>query len=98
MHFSYRRSYNAPLEAVLLDWAGTTMDFGCMAPARVFVEVFKRKNVPITVEEARAPMGRAQARAHSAHRRARLGARALAANPWPATERRRRERDVCRVC
>jgi phosphonoacetaldehyde hydrolase len=57
MHFNYRRSYDGPLEAVLLDWAGTTMDFGCMAPARVFVEVFKRKNVPITVEEARAPMG-----------------------------------------
>ena len=57
MNFNYRRSYNGPIEAVLLDWAGTTMDFGCMAPARVFVEVFKRKNVPITIEEARAPMG-----------------------------------------
>jgi phosphonoacetaldehyde hydrolase len=57
MNFIYKRSYNGPIEAVLLDWAGTTMDFGCMAPARVFVEVFKRKNVPITIEEARAPMG-----------------------------------------
>jgi phosphonoacetaldehyde hydrolase len=42
---------------VILDWAGTTMDFGCIAPAVVFVEVFKRKGVPITMEEARAPMG-----------------------------------------
>ena len=33
------------------------MDFGCMAPAVVFVEVYKRKDVPITTEEARAPMG-----------------------------------------
>ena len=57
MNFSYRRSYRGPIEAVLLDWAGTTMDFGCMAPAVVFVEVFKRKRVPITTEEARAPMG-----------------------------------------
>jgi phosphonoacetaldehyde hydrolase len=57
MNFIYRRSYTGPIEAVLLDWAGTTMDFGCMAPARVFVEVFTRKNVPITIEEARAPMG-----------------------------------------
>jgi phosphonoacetaldehyde hydrolase len=57
MNFSYRRSYRGPIEAVLLDWAGTTMDFGCMAPAVVFVEVFKRKDVPITIEEARAPMG-----------------------------------------
>ena len=57
MSFSYRSRYCGPIEAVLLDWAGTTMDFGCMAPAVVFVEVFKRKKVPITVEEARAPMG-----------------------------------------
>ena len=57
MNFSYRRSYRGPIEAVLLDWAGTTMDFGCMAPAVVFVEVFKRKKVPISIEEARAPMG-----------------------------------------
>jgi phosphonoacetaldehyde hydrolase len=57
MNFSYRRTYTGPIEAVLLDWAGTTMDFGCMAPAVVFVEVFKRKDVPITIEEARAPMG-----------------------------------------
>jgi phosphonoacetaldehyde hydrolase len=33
------------------------MDFGCIAPAVVFVEVFKRKGVPISLEEARAPMG-----------------------------------------
>ena len=57
MNFNYRRRYNGPIEAVLLDWAGTTMDFGCMAPAVVFVEVFKRKQVPISIEEARAPMG-----------------------------------------
>jgi phosphonoacetaldehyde hydrolase len=42
---------------VLLDWAGTTMDFGCIAPAVVFVEVFRRMGVPITMEEAREPMG-----------------------------------------
>jgi phosphonoacetaldehyde hydrolase len=57
LSFNYRRRYNGPIEAVLLDWAGTTMDFGCMAPAVVFVEVFKRRQVPISVEEARAPMG-----------------------------------------
>jgi phosphonoacetaldehyde hydrolase len=33
------------------------MDYGCYAPAVVFIEVFKRKRVPISVEEARAPMG-----------------------------------------
>lgn len=57
MTFRYQRTYRGKIQAVLLDWAGTTMDFGCMAPAVVFVEVFKREGVPITMEEARAPMG-----------------------------------------
>jgi len=57
MSFSYRRSYHGPIQAVLLDWAGTTMDFGCIAPAVVFVQVFERKGVPISMEEARVPMG-----------------------------------------
>jgi phosphonoacetaldehyde hydrolase len=57
MSFSYRRTYRGPIEAVLLDWAGTTMDFGCVAPAVVFIEVFKNKGVPIEMAEARAPMG-----------------------------------------
>jgi phosphonoacetaldehyde hydrolase len=57
MTFKYQRRYHGKIQAVLLDWAGTTMDFGCMAPAVVFVEVFRRKGVPISMEEARAPMG-----------------------------------------
>jgi len=57
MSFSYRRTYRGPIEAVLLDWAGTTMDFGCMAPAVVFMQIYERRKVPITVDEARAPMG-----------------------------------------
>lgn len=57
MGFAYQRSYRGPIKAVILDWAGTTMDFGCVAPAVVFVEVYKRKQVPISMEEARAPMG-----------------------------------------
>jgi phosphonoacetaldehyde hydrolase len=57
MAFTYQRRYRGKIQAVLLDWAGTTMDYGCMAPAVVFVEVFKRQRVPITMDEARAPMG-----------------------------------------
>jgi phosphonoacetaldehyde hydrolase len=57
MTFNYHRSYRGKIQAVVLDWAGTVMDFGCIAPAIVFVEVFKRHGVPITMEEARAPMG-----------------------------------------
>ena len=55
--FRYQRKYTGPIRSVILDWAGCTMDFGCMAPAVVFVEVYKRKQVPISMEEARIPMG-----------------------------------------
>lgn len=57
MDFVFQRSYRSPLKAVLLDWAGTTMDYGCMAPAVVFIEVYRRKGVHITIEQAREPMG-----------------------------------------
>lgn len=57
MSFNYKRIYRGAIEAVILDWAGCTLDFGCMAPAVVFVEVYKRQNVPISMDEARAPMG-----------------------------------------
>ena len=57
MTFRYHRSYHGPIRSVILDWAGTTMDYGCMAPAVVFVEVYKRQQVPISMDEARAPMG-----------------------------------------
>jgi phosphonoacetaldehyde hydrolase len=31
MEFYFRRSYRGPVKAILLDWAGTTMDYGCYA-------------------------------------------------------------------
>jgi phosphonoacetaldehyde hydrolase len=57
MDFVFQRSYRGPLKAVILDWAGTTLDYGCFAPAVVFVEVFKRHGIAITTEQAREPMG-----------------------------------------
>ncbi len=57
MDFYFQRSYRGSLKAVILDWAGTTLDYGCYAPAVVFVEVFKRQQVPITIGQARIPMG-----------------------------------------
>ena len=57
MEFVFRRAYRGSLKGILLDWAGTTMDYGCYAPAIVFIEVYKRKSVPISIQEARAPMG-----------------------------------------
>ncbi|WP_058913411.1 phosphonoacetaldehyde hydrolase [Entomohabitans teleogrylli] len=44
--------------AVILDWAGTTVDFGSFAPTQIFVEAFRQAfGVAITLEEARVPMG-----------------------------------------
>lgn len=55
--FAFRREYRGGLKAVIFDWAGTTMDFGCIAPAEAFVEVFRRYGVDVTQAEARVPMG-----------------------------------------
>jgi phosphonoacetaldehyde hydrolase len=57
MDFYFRRAYRGPIKAVILDWAGTTVDYGCCAPAKVFMQVFAEHGVDITVEQARAPMG-----------------------------------------
>ena len=57
MQFTFQRTYRDPVKAVILDWAGTTMDYGCYAPAVVFIEVFQRHGVEITMGEAREPMG-----------------------------------------
>jgi phosphonoacetaldehyde hydrolase len=58
--YSGERSYRGPLKALVLDWAGTTVDYGCRAPAVAFVEVFAERGVEISVQEAREPMGRAK--------------------------------------
>jgi len=52
-----RHVYRGPLKAVILDWAGTTVDYGCMAPAAVFIETFRQRGVDVTMAQARAPMG-----------------------------------------
>lgn len=42
------------IELAVFDWAGTTVDYGCFAPVKVFLEVFKEKEIEVTLEEARA--------------------------------------------
>lgn len=44
-------------QTVIFDWAGTTVDYGSCAPARVFIEVFRLRGVGISEPEARGPMG-----------------------------------------
>lgn len=45
------------IEAVIFDWAGTTVDYGCFAPVQAFVEVFKHFGIEPTMDEVREPMG-----------------------------------------
>lgn len=45
------------LKAVILDWAGTAVDYGSCAPAAVFLDVLFRHGVEITMEQSRQPMG-----------------------------------------
>src|ERR1700675_772032 len=51
------QSYSGPVKAVILDWAGTTVDHGSLAPVRVLQQVFAGRGVPISEEEARRDMG-----------------------------------------
>lgn len=45
------------LQAAILDWAGTVVDFGSFAPTRIFVEAFSTMGIQISLNEARGPMG-----------------------------------------
>ena len=44
-------------DAVIFDWAGTTVDYGCFAPVQAFAEVFKQFGIEPMMEEVRKPMG-----------------------------------------
>src|SRR5262245_352366 len=57
MEFVYRRSYRGPLKAIILDWAGTVVDYGSFAPTAVFLKLFESEGVTITAEDARSGMG-----------------------------------------
>lgn len=46
-----------PVRAVILDWAGTAVDYGCRGPAAVFIDVFSQFGVEVTMAEARRYMG-----------------------------------------
>lgn len=55
--FVRSKPYSGPVRAVVLDWAGTAVDFGCMGPVAPFMEIFLRRKVSVTIQDARAPMG-----------------------------------------
>ncbi|MBN2231446.1 MAG: phosphonoacetaldehyde hydrolase [Deltaproteobacteria bacterium] len=48
------------VRGVVLDWAGTTVDYGSRGPAAVFVDVFRRFGVTASITAARRFMGMAK--------------------------------------
>ena len=45
------------IEAVIFDWAGTTVDYGCFAPVQAFITAFEEYGITPTFDEVREPMG-----------------------------------------
>ena len=48
------------VSGVILDWAGTSVDYGCFAPVNAFEQIFVQRGIQPTDEEVRAPMGQAK--------------------------------------
>jgi phosphonoacetaldehyde hydrolase len=87
LNLAYRNSYRGAVKAVILDWAGTAVDFGSFAPAAVFLRLFEGEGVEITPLDARIGMGLMK----KDHLRAILTQRSVAqaweaAHGGPATE------------
>ena len=51
---------NKEITCVILDWAGTAVDFGCFAPVNAFIDAFGEISLRVTTEEVRKPMGAAK--------------------------------------
>ena len=49
-----------PIKAVIFDWAGTVIDFGCVAPIEALQTAFADQGVPVSASDARRDMGRAK--------------------------------------
>lgn len=46
-----------PIQLVVFDWAGTTVDHGSVAPLAAFIRAFEAHGVKVTADQARRPMG-----------------------------------------
>ena len=45
------------IECIIMDWAGTAVDYGCFAPVAAFIEAFAEKGLVIDVVQTRKPKG-----------------------------------------
>lgn len=48
------------VECIIMDWAGTAIDFGCFAPVEAFAKTFEEIAIPVSINEIRLPMGLAK--------------------------------------
>ena len=58
--FVKKIAYTGPVQSVILDWAGTAVDHGCLGPTAVFVDVFADAGICVTIDETRQFMGMAK--------------------------------------
>ena len=49
-----------PIKAVVFDWAGTMVDFGCLAPVSALTAAFAAAGIDLSAGDARRDMGRAK--------------------------------------
>jgi phosphonoacetaldehyde hydrolase len=77
-------------DLVILDWAGTMVDFGCQAPVKALIEAFGQEGVEVDAVAARRDMGKSK----SDHVRGMLSDPAVAAAWRAARGREADERDV----
>ncbi|MBV8207110.1 MAG: phosphonoacetaldehyde hydrolase [Acidobacteria bacterium] len=87
---NWRRQYCGRLKAVILDWAGTTVDYGSLAPVRVLQKIFGDRGIQINEQDARRDMGLLK----KDHIRALLGMPRIAAEWERQFARRPGEDDV----
>ena len=81
------------MEAVIFDWSGTAVDYGCFAPVRAFLAAFEAYGTRPTLEETRKPMGMLK----KDHLRAMLAMPRIAESFLQATGRPCEERDAARL-
>lgn len=88
--FIRSQKYRGPVQAVILDWAGTGVDHGCFGPIEPIVRAFADQGLELHITEARGPMGMAK----KDHVRALLADSGIAARWAEAYGRAPEEKDV----
>jgi len=51
------KKYSGKLQAAILDWAGTTVDYGSFSPIRAMQQVFRERGIAVSDDEVRRDMG-----------------------------------------